>query len=169
LLPQTYRFLCQTLFERLCLLTSITLDHSAFPLVWAGTRLAFSSRIDAWGRAVTSQHSVTKSDGATTKVKRPHHGVLICSPALTPHIKRMKPSDILRKNAEDCLRLADGRKDQPSVKRFHRMAAGWLALAREQDWLDGVIWPHSQRHLLSPQLSDRINAAPRSRPEIPPG
>jgi hypothetical protein len=108
--------------------------------------------MDAWGRAVMTQHWVTKRDRDTTKVKRPHHGVLICSPALTPHIKHMKQSDILRKNAENCLRLADGRTDQPSLKRFHRMAEGWLALAREQDWLDGVIWPHSQRHLLSPQL-----------------
>ena len=33
-------------------------------------------------------------------------------------------------------------KDEPSYKRFKLMEAGWLALAREQDWLDGVTPPN---------------------------
>ncbi|WKA31726.1 hypothetical protein [Bradyrhizobium roseum] len=64
----------------------------------------------------------------------------------------MKQSDIFRENAENCLKLAEARSDQPSLKRFQRMAEGWLALAREQDWLDGVLWPHRQQPLMSPQL-----------------
>jgi hypothetical protein len=53
----------------------------------------------------------------------------------------MKQSYILRENAENCLRLAEGRSDEPSFKRFQRMAASWQALADEQDWLDGEIKP----------------------------
>ncbi|QHO75994.1 hypothetical protein ACH79_28675 [Bradyrhizobium sp. CCBAU 051011] len=53
----------------------------------------------------------------------------------------MKQSNILRENADNCLRLAEGRSDEPSFKRFQRMAASWRALADEQDWLDGEIQP----------------------------
>lgn len=51
----------------------------------------------------------------------------------------MKKSDAYRDNADNCLKLAEGCADQPSVKRYQRMAASWLALAHEQDWLDGEI------------------------------
>jgi hypothetical protein len=51
----------------------------------------------------------------------------------------MKQSDIFRQNAENCLKLAEGRLDAPSFKRFQRMATSWYALADEQDWLDGAI------------------------------
>ena len=44
-----------------------------------------------------------------------------------------------RENAENCLRLAEGKSDDPSFKRFQRMAAGWHALADEKDWLDGEL------------------------------
>ena len=37
LLPQAYRFRFKTLFEGLCLLKSIALDHSMFPVVWGGS------------------------------------------------------------------------------------------------------------------------------------
>jgi hypothetical protein len=99
----------------------------------AGTQLAFSSPINAYDRAVMANHWATKSDGATTKVKRALHGELICSPALTPHINHKKQSDILRENAENCLKLAEGQSDQPALKRYKRMSESWLALAKEQD------------------------------------
>lgn len=67
----------------------------------------------------------------------------------------MKHSDILIENAENCLKLAEDRSDQPSFKRFRRMAKAWLALAREKDWLDGVIRPHDQRYILQPVRIDR--------------
>jgi hypothetical protein len=51
----------------------------------------------------------------------------------------MKQSDIFRENAENCLRLAEGKTDEPDFKRFLRMAEAWLALADEQDWLDGEV------------------------------
>jgi len=51
----------------------------------------------------------------------------------------MKQSDVYRENADNCLKLAEGREDERSVKHYHRMAASWLALAHEQDWLDGEI------------------------------
>ncbi|MGQ0685497.1 hypothetical protein [Bradyrhizobium sp.] len=45
-------------------------------------------------------------------------------------------------NAENCAELAERAKDAPTYRRYKLMEAGWLALAREQDWLDGVTPPH---------------------------
>src|SRR5262249_62401948 len=53
----------------------------------------------------------------------------------------MKNSQQFLNNAENCAELAERAKDEPSYKRFKLMEAGWLALAREQDWLDGVTPP----------------------------
>ena len=55
----------------------------------------------------------------------------------------MKKSDEYRDNADNCLKLAEGSTHAPSIKRFERMAASWLALAHEQDWLDGEL--HDER------------------------
>ncbi|MES2600205.1 MAG: hypothetical protein V4602_05275 [Pseudomonadota bacterium] len=49
-----------------------------------------------------------------------------------------------RQNAENCQRLAEAAKDEAEAKRYGRMAEAWLALANEQDWLDGEApteWP----------------------------
>ena len=53
----------------------------------------------------------------------------------------MKQSEIYRQNAENCLQLAERAKDQPAFNRYWRMAQAWIALAHEQDWLDGEISP----------------------------
>jgi hypothetical protein len=53
----------------------------------------------------------------------------------------MKQSDIFRDNAENCRQLAEGAKGQPAFKRYTRMAEAWMALAKEQDWLDGEVSP----------------------------
>jgi hypothetical protein len=45
-------------------------------------------------------------------------------------------------NAENCAELAERARDEPTYRRFKLMEAGWLAMAREQDWLDGVTPPH---------------------------
>jgi hypothetical protein len=50
----------------------------------------------------------------------------------------MKQSDAYRKNSDNCRRLAEDALDEPQRKRYVRMAEAWLALAEEQDWLDGV-------------------------------
>jgi hypothetical protein len=55
--------------------------------------------------------------------------------------KTMKQSDVLRKNAENCLQLAERAEGQPAFRRYSRMAQAWLALATEQDWLDGEVSP----------------------------
>jgi hypothetical protein len=47
----------------------------------------------------------------------------------------------IRENAQNCADKAENTKDEPSYKRFKRMEAAWLALAEEQDWLDGEISP----------------------------
>jgi hypothetical protein len=52
-----------------------------------------------------------------------------------------KQSDISRQNAENCMQLAEAAKDHVAYKRFKRMEAAWLALAQEQDWLDGELSP----------------------------
>ncbi len=53
----------------------------------------------------------------------------------------MKQSDIFRKNADNCVVLAEHARDAPSSQRYKRMEAAWRALADEQDWLDGEISP----------------------------
>jgi hypothetical protein len=55
--------------------------------------------------------------------------------------KSMKRSDLFRERAENCLQLAERAEDQPAYLRYSRMAQGWMALAAEQDWLDGEIPP----------------------------
>lgn len=49
----------------------------------------------------------------------------------------MKKSDTFRENAENCLELADGAANEQAAVRYRRMAEAWVALANEQDWLDG--------------------------------
>ena len=53
----------------------------------------------------------------------------------------MKQSEIFRDNAANCLHLAERAVDEPTFKRYRRMAEAWTALAEEQDWLDGEISP----------------------------
>ncbi|WP_407153896.1 hypothetical protein [Bradyrhizobium sp. STM 3557] len=53
----------------------------------------------------------------------------------------MKQSDLLRKNADNCLQLAERAEGEPAYRRYVRMARGWTALADEQDWLDGEVPP----------------------------
>ena len=62
-----------------------------------------------------------------------------------PHVLFMKQSDIYRENAENCLQLAERAEGQPAFRRYSRMAQAWLALADEQDWLDGEIPPFKAR------------------------
>jgi hypothetical protein len=49
----------------------------------------------------------------------------------------MKQSDLYRQNAENSMQMAEAAKGEPAHNRFKRMEAAWLALAEEQDWLDG--------------------------------
>ncbi len=53
----------------------------------------------------------------------------------------MKQSDAFRENAENCARLAESATNEPLHLRYKRMEAAWLALANEQDWLDGEVPP----------------------------
>jgi hypothetical protein len=62
----------------------------------------------------------------------------------------IKDSDIYRQNADNCFQLAEAAADKAAYKRFKRMEAAWLALAEEQDWLDG------ERSLVDP--NDRLKA-----------
>jgi len=59
----------------------------------------------------------------------------------------MKQSEIFRENAENCLQLAERAEGRPANKRYSRMAEAWMALANEQDWLDGEIPPVRVRTL----------------------
>ena len=52
----------------------------------------------------------------------------------------MNPVSAL-KNAANCIRLAEDAKDEPSRKRYARLAEAWLELASLQDWLEGKISP----------------------------
>jgi hypothetical protein len=53
----------------------------------------------------------------------------------------MKQSDLLREHADNCLQLAERAEGAPAHRRYTRMARGWIALADEQDWLDGEVPP----------------------------
>jgi len=53
----------------------------------------------------------------------------------------MKQSEIFRENAENCAHLAEAAANEPTFLRYKRMEAAWLALANEQDWLDGEVSP----------------------------
>jgi len=44
---------------------------------------------------------------------------------------------IFRENAEKCAHLAEAAASDAGFLRYTRMEAAWLALADEQDWLDG--------------------------------
>ena len=55
----------------------------------------------------------------------------------------MKQSDIYRQNAENCMHMAEAAQGEPAFNRFKRMEAAWLALAEEQDWLDGEQSPNA--------------------------
>ncbi len=46
-----------------------------------------------------------------------------------------------RENAENCAQLAEAASDETTARRYLRMAEAWLALANEQDWLDGEVSP----------------------------
>jgi|SRR5690348_10881167 hypothetical protein len=48
-----------------------------------------------------------------------------------------RDSDLFRKNADNCLYLAEMATNEPTSIRYRRMARAWTALATEQDWLDG--------------------------------
>jgi hypothetical protein len=61
----------------------------------------------------------------------------------------MKQSDVFRKNAENCLQLAERAVGQPAFRRYSRMAQAWAALAHEQDWLDGEIPPLATARIVS--------------------
>jgi hypothetical protein len=49
----------------------------------------------------------------------------------------MKQSDLYRQNAENCMLMAEAAKGEPAYSRYKLMELAWLALAEEQDWLDG--------------------------------
>jgi hypothetical protein len=48
-----------------------------------------------------------------------------------------KQSDLYRENAENCMEMAKSAKSEQDYNRYKRMESAWLALAEEQDWLDG--------------------------------
>jgi hypothetical protein len=48
-----------------------------------------------------------------------------------------KQSDLYRQNADNCAQMAEAAEAEPAFNRFKRIEAAWLALAEEQDWLDG--------------------------------
>ena len=49
----------------------------------------------------------------------------------------MTTADQYRLNAANCAQMAEAAENGPDKNRFKRMETAWLALAEEQDWLDG--------------------------------
>jgi hypothetical protein len=54
-------------------------------------------------------------------------------------------SDGYRENARNCAELAAEAKNEPARNRYKRMQSAWLALAEEQDWLDGNVSPKAEK------------------------
>ncbi|MGX9390484.1 hypothetical protein ACWX0K_07275 [Nitrobacteraceae bacterium UC4446_H13] len=54
-------------------------------------------------------------------------------------------SDDYRENARDCAELATDAKNEPARNRYKCTEAAWLALAEEQDWLDGQKAPDTDK------------------------
>jgi hypothetical protein len=52
-----------------------------------------------------------------------------------------------------CADKAETAKDEPTRKRFKRMEVAWLALADQQDWLDGEQPPLGYNRAVSPAVS----------------
>jgi len=48
-------------------------------------------------------------------------------------------------NARNCAELAADAKEEPAQNRYKHMEATCLALAEEQDWLDGKIVPEAEK------------------------
>jgi hypothetical protein len=55
-------------------------------------------------------------------------------------------SEEYRENARNCGEFAGEARDFPSKNRYRRMQDAWLALAEEQDWLDGQLSRHNLKH-----------------------
>ena len=75
----------------------------------------------------------------------------------------MKQSELYRQNAaENCTQMAQAASGEPAYNRYKRMEAAWLALAEEQDWLDGERSPAGPEDgLQAPQLPLLERAVPR--------
>ena len=71
----------------------------------------------------------------------------------------MKQSEIFRENAENCAHLAESAANEPTFLRYKRMEAAWLALANEQDWLDGEVPPAPLSVARNGNASDASKAA----------
>jgi hypothetical protein len=57
-------------------------------------------------------------------------------------------SETFRENAANCAQLAESASDAPAIARYRRMEKAWLALAVEQDWVDGEVADKEEpRHL----------------------
>jgi hypothetical protein len=61
-----------------------------------------------------------------------------------PNTESISQSETFRKNASNCSELAEAGKG-PLQLRYKRMEQAWLALASEQDWLDGQVRPETNQ------------------------
>ena len=50
----------------------------------------------------------------------------------------MMTAETMRRNADNCLALAEAANDGPGRFRYMRMATAWQDLAEHQEWLNGL-------------------------------
>jgi hypothetical protein len=62
----------------------------------------------------------------------------------------MSNSDDLRKNAANCVGLAEATDSDPKRKRYERMVTAWNSLADNQAWLDGETKKESASPMTDP-------------------
>jgi hypothetical protein len=61
-------------------------------------------------------------------------------------------TETMRRNADNCLAMAESAANAPARLRYIRMAVAWQDLADNQDWLDGAL-------SCSPSLQPELHAA----------
>ena len=54
-----------------------------------------------------------------------------------------RPSDLCRRNADNTREIAQWARGYPRFAEYKKVEAAWRALAENEDWLDGMLYPAS--------------------------
>jgi hypothetical protein len=71
------------------------------------------------------------------RTQEPFSACGVCTTKFSFEEAGVNRSNELRKNAENCVALAEAADSDPKKKRYARMATAWISLADTQAWLDG--------------------------------
>lgn len=57
--------------------------------------------------------------------------------------QQSRPSDLCRRNADNTRETAQWARGYPRFAEYQKVEAAWRALAENEDWLDGTLYPAS--------------------------